>query len=165
MNVDGMLPFENMVADYVKETENHVMYRVTPIFEGSNLVASGVLMEAISVEDNGRGIEFCVYVYNCQPGIIIDYRTGASRLETNPDAPSVTPDENEENNTENSSGNGENVDTGTLVLYIVNTNTGKFHLESCRYVKQIKDSNRKDMTTTREHLIEEGCSPCKTCNP
>lgn len=80
MNVEGMLPFENMVADYVKETKNHVLYRVTPIFEGDNLIASGVLMEAESVEDKGEGILFCVYVYNVQPGIMIDYATGESSL-------------------------------------------------------------------------------------
>lgn len=78
MNTEGMLPFENMVADYVKETGNHVMYRVTPVFEGDNLVASGVLMEAKSVEDNGKGVEFNVYCYNVQPGIGIDYATGDS---------------------------------------------------------------------------------------
>lgn len=78
MNVEGMLPFENMVADYVSETGNHVLYRVTPIFEGSNLVASGVQMEAISVEDEGEGICFNVYVYNVQPGVQIDYATGES---------------------------------------------------------------------------------------
>ena len=82
MNVEGMLPFENMVADYVKETGNHVVYRVTPIFEGDNLVASGVQMEAKSVEDDGDGICFNVYVYNVQPGIEIDYATGNSRLAT-----------------------------------------------------------------------------------
>lgn len=81
LNVEGMLPFENMVADYVKETDHHVLYRVTPIFEGNNLVASGVLMEAKSVEDNGKGITFCVYCYNVQPGISIDYATGDSQLE------------------------------------------------------------------------------------
>lgn len=79
MNNDGMLPFENMVADYVKETDNHVMYRVTPIFKNDELVARGVLMEAKSVEDKGAGIEFCVYVYNNQPGVEIDYLTGKSR--------------------------------------------------------------------------------------
>lgn len=78
MNVEGMLPFENMVADYVKETNNHVLYRVTPIFEGDSLLASGVLIEAKSVEDNGKGIQFNVYCYNVQPGIEIDYKTGES---------------------------------------------------------------------------------------
>lgn len=78
MNVDGMLPFENMVADYVKETKNHVIYRVTPIFDGSNLVADGVLMEAYSKEDNGYGVQYCVFCYNVQPGIKINYATGAN---------------------------------------------------------------------------------------
>ena len=80
MNVEGMLPFENMVADYVKETGNHVVYRVTPIYEEDNLVASGVQIEAKSVEDDGEGICFNVYVYNVQPGIDIDYATGHSQL-------------------------------------------------------------------------------------
>ena len=79
-NATLMLPYENMVADYVKETNNHVLYRVTPVFEGNNLVATGVQMEAKSVEDNGEGIEFNVFVYNVQPGITIDYATGASAL-------------------------------------------------------------------------------------
>ncbi len=76
MNVDGMLPFENLVADYVKETGNHVLYRVTPVFEGAELVARGVQMEAMSVEDGGEGVYFNVYAYNVQPGIGIDYSTG-----------------------------------------------------------------------------------------
>lgn len=80
LNVDGMLPFENMVADYVMETGNHVMYRVTPIYTGNNLVADGVLMEGYSVEDQGEGITFCVYAYNVQPGVRIDYATGDSSL-------------------------------------------------------------------------------------
>lgn len=80
MNVEGMLPFENIVAEYVKETKNHVLYRVTPIFQGENLVASGVQMEAKSVEDNGRRICFNIYVYNNQPGITIDYSNGNSNL-------------------------------------------------------------------------------------
>lgn len=81
LNIEGMLPFENQIADYVKETENHVMLRVTPIYEGDNLVASGVLLEAWSVEDEGDGICFCIYAYNNQPGVIIDYSTGESRAE------------------------------------------------------------------------------------
>ena len=81
LNIEGMLPFENMIADYIKETGNHVMFRVTPIYEGDNLVASGVLMEAWSVEDNGKGVCFNVYAYNVQPGVIIDYATGETRAE------------------------------------------------------------------------------------
>lgn len=82
LNVEGMLPFENEVAAYVRKTGNHVLYRVTPVFEGDNLVAEGVLMEASSVEDAGEGVEFCVFVYNVQPGIEIDYSTGESWLLT-----------------------------------------------------------------------------------
>lgn len=82
MNTEGMLPFENEVADYIKETNNHVLYRVTPIYEGNNLVASGVQMEAKSIENNGEGICFNVYCYNVQPGIEIDYETGESNEAT-----------------------------------------------------------------------------------
>lgn len=87
MNVEGMLPFENMVADYVKETGSHVLYRVTPVFDGNDLVAGGVQMEAFSVEDQGDGICYNVYVYNVQPGIEIDYATGESSLSSRPNAP------------------------------------------------------------------------------
>ena len=94
-NVNGMLPFENMVADYIKETGNHVLYRVTPDFQGNNLVATGVTMEAYSVEDNGEGIQFCVYVYNFQPGILIDYATGQSRLDDGTEIPDAGTNDDE----------------------------------------------------------------------
>lgn len=80
LNIEGMLPFENMVADYVKETNNHVLYRVTPIFKDNELVARGVLMEGYSVEDRGEGIEFCIFAYNVQPGVTINYSTGQNQL-------------------------------------------------------------------------------------
>ena len=80
MNTIGMLQFENKVADYIKKTNNHVLYRVTPVFEGNNLLATGVEMEAYSVEDNGRGIMFNVFVYNIEDGVIIDYSTGDSKI-------------------------------------------------------------------------------------
>ena len=79
LNIDGMLSFENDIAEYVEETNNHVLYRVTPIFHDDDLVASGLIMEAKSIEDNGEGICFCVYAYNEQPGIIIDHKTGESK--------------------------------------------------------------------------------------
>ena len=81
MNAEGMIPFENMVADYVKETGNHVLYRVTPVFQGTELVARGVQMEAMSVEDHGAGVSYNVYLYNVQPGIEIDYATGDNWLD------------------------------------------------------------------------------------
>lgn len=95
LNVEGMLPFENMVADYVKETGNHVLYRVAPVFEGDNLVASGVQIEAQSVEDQGEGILFNVYCYNVQPGVTIDYATGDSVLAENAEAQSNTATSND----------------------------------------------------------------------
>mgnify|MGYP002603620774 FL=1 len=104
MNTEGMLPFENMVADYVKETKNHVLYRVTPIFEDNNLVASGVLMEAQSVEDHGEGVSFCVYAYNVQPGVTIDYATGDSSLASNSDNSGASQSSSTSQNQTNSSG-------------------------------------------------------------
>lgn len=143
MNVEGMLPFENMVTEYVHETENHVMYRVTPIFEGDDLVASGVQMEAESVEDNGEGICFNVYVYNVQPDITIDYATG--------------------DNWESSEGNTNTSDE--KMTYILNTNTHKFHLPECTGATDIKDNNRQEYTGTREELLREGYEPCGRCHP
>ena len=115
LNVQGMLPFENMVADYIEETENHVLYRVTPIFEGDNLLASGVLMEAKSVEDNGKGIQFNVYCYNVQPGITINYATGESSGPEYTGISNVT-DSNKINNTNNTadSSNTTNISNNTL---------------------------------------------------
>lgn len=142
MNVEGMLPFENMVADYIKETGCHVLYRVTPVFQGSNLVADGVLMEAMSVEDQGESISFCVFVPNVQPGVSIDYSDGSSRPADSQSSP-----ENEE------------------AIYIVNTNTRRFHLPSCSSVREMKESNRENFTGSREELIEEGYIPCGKCRP
>lgn len=148
-NNEGMRPFENLVADYVKETENHVLYRVTPVFQGDNLLASGVLMEAESVEDKGEGISFCVYVYNVQPGITIDYSNGESCIYAN---------ENKgEDETEEIEG------TGTA--YILNTNTRKFHYPICNSVNEMKESNKKAYIGDREDVISQGYKPCQRCKP
>ena len=178
LNVDGMLPFENMVADYVKETDNHVLYRVTPIFTGDNLVADGVLMEGYSVEDEGDGICFCVYAYNVQPGLTIDYATGDSWLSSekgNSDSSSggnsaVSQSAADKSGTQQAAVQTESVketsapvSTGTE--YILNTNTKKFHYPSCSSVKQMKASNKKEYTGSRDDLIAQGYDPCKKCNP
>lgn len=147
LNVTGMLPFENEVADYVEDTGNHVYYQVTPIFSDSELVARGVQMEAESVEDQGEGICFNVYVYNDQPGITIDYATGASSLEG---------DALPENSTQK-----EPEDT----LYILNTSSGKFHLPSCSGAASMKEENRQAFSGSREELIAQGYSPCGQCKP
>lgn len=162
MNVDGMLPFENLVADYIQETDNHVLYRVTPIYEGTNLVASGVLMEAKSVEDEGEGIEFCVYCYNVEPGVEIDYATGANWASGDvPSSEQVTqPTEPNTNGTD--TGSMETVQTHE---YVLNTNTMKFHYPDCRSVNQMSDENRQDVEATREEIIARGYEPCGNCNP
>lgn len=143
LNVTGMLKFEDQVADYVKATDHHVLYRVTPVFEEDNLVAIGVEMEAYSVEDKGEGVSFHVFVYNVQPGIVIDYATGES-----------WPDDSK--TTENT-GKGQN--------YVLNTNTHKFHTQNCESVRDIADSNKEVYTGYREDLINMGYEPCKRCKP
>ncbi len=148
LNVEGMLPFEDLIADYVKETDNHVLYRVTPFFEGDELVARGVLMEAYSVEDGGEGICFNVYCYNVQPGVEIDYATGES-WESGADAPDKA---------------GSELEPGTMD-YVLNTNSKKFHLPDCSSIGDIKEENRQDTTTTRETLIAQGYEPCGRCKP
>lgn len=143
MNVEGMLPFENMVADYVEETQNHVLYRVTPVFEDNNLLASGVLMEAWSVEDSGDGICFNVFCYNVQPGIKINYLTGESDIEATPEI---------QNTTDNNS-------------YVGNINTKKFHYPTCRSVKQMSENNKAYMNCTRDDALSKGYVPCEDCKP
>lgn len=147
MNVEGMLPFENMTADYVKETGNHVLYRVTPEFQGDELVARGVLMEARSVEDDGEGISFCVFVYNVQPGIEIDYATGDSWLAGEETEETTSGSQSEE------------------MEYVLNTGTKRFHKPNCSSVKDMKEENREDYFGTREELLAEGYEPCGRCKP
>ena len=145
MNVEGMLPFENEVADYVKATGNHVLYRVTPIYDGAALVCSGGEMEALSVEDGGEGVCFHVYVYNVQPGVVIDYQTGESALEEEPPAETV----------------GEE-DTGD---YVLNVKSRKFHLPDCSGVATMSGDNRQDYTGSRGDLLDMGYEPCGQCKP
>lgn len=140
LNVTGMLPFENMVADYVNETGNHVLYRVTPIYNQENLVADGVLMEAQSVENDD--LAFCVYCYNVQPGIEIDYHTGDSKP-SETEQPSKTSED----------------------LYVLNRNTKKFHRPNCSSVQDIKPKNKQEFSGNTKALIQQGYSPCKNCNP
>lgn len=143
MNVEGMLPFENMVADYVKETGNHVLYRVTPVFEVEELVARGVQMEAWSIEDEGDGVCFNVYVYNNQPGVEIDYRTGESRAAGVESSAEPAQDE----------------------TYILNVRSKKFHRPDCASVDSMRAENRETFHGSREALIEQGYAPCGSCNP
>jgi len=141
LNVEGMLPFENLVAEYIKETGNHVLYRVTPIYEGSNLVASGVQMEAISVEDRGQGVCFNIYCYNVQPGVKIHYETGESELDE------------------------EALNQGEQMEYVLNTSGRKFHLPDCQSVSEMKEENKQEYTGTRALLVAQGYEPCGRCDP
>ena len=156
LNVEGMLPFENMTADYVKETNYHVLYRVTPIFKGDNSVASGVLMEAESVEDQGKGVEFCVYCYNNQPGVTIDDATGTSRLSETADST---------DSAMSSSKAATSSSKAREKTYILNTSSHKFHDPGCPGIAQIKEKNKKTFTGTREEILARGYTPCGTCKP
>ena len=147
LNVQGMLPFENLTADYIKETGNHVLYRVTPFFGGDNLVADGVQIEAMSVEDKGEGVLFNVYCYNVQPGIVINYADGTSqRAGDDVQDFSNTPD----------------VQT---VAYVLNTKTKKFHYPDCSSAQSMKDDVKQEYSGSREELINEGYEPCGRCKP
>jgi len=140
LNIQGMLPFEDMTADYIKETGNHVMYRVTPIFIGEELLARGVMMEGYSVEDEGDGICFCVFAYNSQPSIEINYADGTSSQK-------------------------ETAEQANVQTYILNTNSHKFHLPTCSGADSISDKNKQTFTGSREDLIAQGYEPCGICNP
>lgn len=146
MNVEEMLIFENMVADYIEETGNHVMYRVTPVFEGENLLAAGVEMEGYSVEDEGAGIRFHVFCYNVQPGVEIDYETGYSWASDSEGIQDSGGDDAKE-------------------TYILNTSSEKFHTTACSSVDDIKAENKQEFYGKREELINAGYEPCKRCNP
>ncbi len=229
LNIEGMLLFENMVADYIDETDNHVLYRVTPIFKGNNLLASGVQMEAYSVEDKGKGVSFNVYCYNVQPGITIDYTNGDSKLSdgtiasitlnytkyalevgqsktlvavTSPESAVKSVTWYSSNNkiaTVSKNGKVTAVKAGTVTItaktsnglkatckvtvkeksdttvinssangninYVLNTNTKKFHLPTCSSVKDMKDKNKKEVSCSRDEVIDMGYVPCKRCNP
>lgn len=175
LNIDGMLPFENMVADYVKETENHVLYRVTPVFVDDELVARGVLMEALSVEDNGAGIKYNVYCFNAQPGISINYLTGDSQLgELPPPTSSATSKDTQSSIDSAPSSDATSVpqtsqeessSDSSLEEYVLNTSSGKFHLPTCSSVNTISESNKQTYHGTRDQLISNGYSPCGSCKP
>ncbi len=151
LNIDGMLSFENEVANCVKYSNKHVMYRVRPLYKGKNLVASGVQMEGYSVEDKGKSVSFNVYCYNVQPGVKINYKTGTSKGKGK-----ISGSSSSKKSTTKTSKKGK---------YIISKNTRKFHYPSCGYVSRIKKSNRIIFNGKRKTLINQGYSPCKGCNP
>ena len=189
LNVEGMLPFENLVADYVNNTGNHVLYRVTPMFSGSNLVANGVLIEAKSVEDNGGGILFNVYCYNVQPGIGINYENGDSWLDGTTPQQSAQTDTPQNEGSQSSAGSqagasaGDTGSSGSITgsaasgsdtspaensvsdssnskTMVHITATGKkYHRAGCRTLK------KSDTEVTLDEAKSMGLSPCGICNP
>ena len=170
MNVEGMLPYENQVAEYVKSTGKHVMYRVTPVFTGKNLLCDGVQIEAYSVEDKGKGISFNVFCYNVQPGIEINYVDGSNKLASDADKVAgsnsfmITGGDSGNGSVRSSAGSdASGIPAGTT--YVVNKNSGKFHYPSCDSVNDMKEKNKEYSTKTRDELINEGKSPCKRCRP
>ena len=188
LNSNTMLFFENMVASYIRNNKSaHVMYRVTPVYKGNDLVASGVQMEAYSVEDHGKGVKFNVYLYNIQPGVIIDYSNGNSKRDPNPEALEVMscasaydmltssdriilrlePFEDRPRSADASRNITEEKkrDKRSRATYIINTNTNKYHNPDCLSITDIKDKNKKEFWGTREEAISEGYTPCKRCNP
>ena len=146
LNIEGMLPFEDMVADYVKETGNHVMYRVTPIFVGNNLLASGVKIEGWSVEDDGEGICFNVFAYNVQPGIVINYATGDNYLAS-------------------ATQTSEQTESAGEMTYVLNTGTKKIHYPDCSAAKKVSDTTRQEYKGSVSALVAQGYSRCGICKP
>lgn len=178
MNTEGMLPFEDEIDAYVDETDNHVLYRVTPLFYEDELVARGIHMEGYSVEDNGEGVSFNVYCYNVQPGVGIDYETGdnwedPSTIQYN--SSSYWDSQNSQyhsqgNYSQNSAfGNSNSYQNGTHDNseqdYILNTNSKKFHYPWCDSVEDTSTRNKEDYYGTRDELISDGYEPCGACNP
>jgi len=145
LNIEGMLPFENMVADHLKEEDHHVLYRVTPIYREDDLVCSGVQLEGWCVECGETGfaedrLAFHVYCYNVQPGVLIDYRTGDSVFSE------IGLDSERKD-------------------WVLNTSSKKFHDPGCSNVASISEKNREEITCTREELIYKGYEPCGICKP
>ena len=181
-NADVMEPIEAMVLNYIEQTGNHVLYRVTPVFEGDELVARGVQMEALSMEDGGQGVSLNMFLRNIQPGVAIDYATGNNWADEAATAGSWSaPASTSSPSTSATAGaaplapisaaattsQADDASTGTpaTVTYVVNKNTGKFHYPSCSSVPKIKAKNRMDSNQTRDELIAQGYVPCKNCNP
>lgn len=149
LNIAGMLDLENAIADHVKDTDGHVLYRVTPVFTGDDLVCKGLVLEAYSVEDAGTAIRTCRFAYNVQPLVEIDYATGDSRRS----------DGREQSEVEYEMVYGEKKD------YIVNISSGKIHLPDCKYVDGMKAENRLELNEALDKLYQSGYTDCGACRP
>ena len=206
MNAVGMTYYEDLVGNYVRRTNNHVLYRVTPLFAANDLVARGVQMEAESVEDGGQTIRFNVFVYNVEPGVKIDYVTGdnwessevpavktkgettttrgtgtdaalsqyaASKGEAGALGTSGSSDTSSStqaapsgsSDAKTSGDSSSSASTTEQQTYILNKRSHKFHRPECDSVQSMSPSNKKEFTGLRQTLIDEGYTPCRSCNP
>lgn len=156
MNVEGMLPYEDEVAACLRSSGGHVLYRITPVFDGKELLARGVQMEALSLEDQGASVRFNVFCYNVQPGVEIDYSDGKSRLAEG--AVRSLPEDGDGEEAAQSAGS-------EARDYVLNTNTRRFHDPGCKSVSDMKDKNKEEFHGSREELIEQGYKPCGNCRP
>ena len=206
MNAVGMTYYEELVGNYVRRTNNHVLYRVTPLFAANDLVARGIQMEAESVEDGGQAIRFNVFVYNVEPGVKIDYVTGdnwesseipavktkgeatttrgtsgdaalsqyaASKGEAGASGTSGSSDTSSSTQTapsgssdaKTSSDSSSSASTAEQQTYILNKRSHKFHRPECDSAQSMSPSNKEEFTGLRQTLIDEGYTPCRSCNP
>ena len=179
-----MTYYEELVGNYVRCTNNHVLYRVTPLFAANDLVARGVQMEAESVEDGGQAIRFNVFVYNVEPGVKIDYVTGDNwessevpAVKTKGEATTTRGTSGDAALSQYAASKGEAGASGTSgdssssastaeqQTYILNKRSHKFHRPECDSVQSMSPSNKEEFTGLRQTLIDEGCTPCRSCNP
>lgn len=184
MNAVGMTYYEELVSNYVRRTNNHVLYRVTPLFAANDLVARGVQMEAESVEDGGQAIRFNVFVYNVEPGVKIDYVTGdnwesseipavktkgeaTTTRSTSGDAAlsQYAASKGEAGASGTSSDSSSSTNTAEQQTYVLNKRSHKFHRPECDSVQSMSPSNKEEFTGLRQTLIDEGYTPCRSCNP
>ena len=184
MNAVGMTYYEELVGNYVRRTNNHVLYRVTPLFAANDLVARGVQMEAESVEDGGQAIRFNVFVYNVEPGVKIDYVTGDNWESS--EIPAVmskgeatttrgasgdaalsqsAPSKGKTNASGTSGDSSSSASTAEQQTYILNKRSHKFHRPECDSVQSMSPTNKEEFTGLRQTLIDEGYTPCRSCNP
>lgn len=161
MNVEGMLPYETKTARYIEQTGNHVLYRSTPVYDGDDLIAKGVLIEARSIENGGASFSFCVWCPNVQPGVDIDYADGNSQTAAGYDSVATSPEEYDESASSGDSG----VQAENAKQYVLNTSSKKFHDPDCSAAAKISPSNRSDVQDTRDDLISQGYEPCGICKP
>ncbi|MDD6428723.1 MAG: DNA/RNA non-specific endonuclease [Lachnospiraceae bacterium] len=158
LNNEGMLPYEDQVASYLHSNpSDHVLYRVTPVFKGRELLSRGVLMEAESLEDSGKGVRFCVFCYNVQPRVKIDYKDGSSQGVAYQGSTASTREKTRNSRAAQNDNGAHN--------YVLNTNTKKFHKPSCPSVHQMAAHNKRSVKAKRKTLIREGYSPCGRCRP